>query len=112
MEKALVKISERLGFVQTLEELKQITEVSDREIEAYSLLLTIADNLVFDDFWELPFELDLGSKAIYDLITHILALRISKKRKSRKELLQLIEKASEREASRLDKIKRLFGLGV
>ena len=106
VQKAIIEIAKRLGYVKSKEELEQISEVTAKEIQTYSFLLTIAKNLIFDDLWELDIEIDIGASAIITLIYKLLSLKISKSRKSRKELLQLIKNASESvEQGRLDKMK-------
>ena len=106
IQEAIIEIAKRLGYVKSQQELEQISEVTAKEIQTYSFLLTIAQNLIFTDLWELDIEIDIGASAIITLIYKLLSLKISKSRKSRKELLQLIKNASETvEQGKLDKMK-------
>ena len=100
VEKALSVIAQRFSFAENFPLKAQLSELSDREIFSFSVLLAIADRLD---------KLNPHTPNVLKaLIDNIITLRISKRRKSRKEILEMVKGLSKTVESRLEKLKEFF----
>ena len=100
IERSLSIISERFSFAPNFEQKAQLSELSDKEIFAFSILLAIADRIQ---------ELNPNkTNVLKSVVENIITLRISKRRKSRKEILELVKGLSKSIEEKQKRIKDLF----